>query len=93
VSEVHGYGDGGKAGLGREDLGVVNRGAGGVADLAGWVAPSGVDDGVELIALYRLGEGVAEGDLGRVVVDVGQGLRRSSVPSGLGLGGAIAPLM
>ena len=38
------------------------------ADCSRWV-----DDGVEVIALHRLGEGVAEGDLGRVVIDVGAG--------------------
>jgi hypothetical protein len=86
VGEAHGYGDGGKASLGREDLGVVARGAGGVADLAGRVAPSGVDDGVELIALDRLGESVAEGDLGRVVVDAGAGAAAVECAVRIGLG-------
>src|ERR1700745_490814 len=51
VGEAHGYGDGGKAGLGREYLGVVARWAGGVADLSGRVTPGGVDDGVDIITL------------------------------------------
>jgi hypothetical protein len=57
-----------------------------VADLAGRVAPGGVDDRVEVIALHRLGERVAESDLGRVVIDVGRGAAAVECGVRIGLG-------
>jgi hypothetical protein len=73
VHETHGHGDGGQAGVGRQDLAVVSGRTFHVTDFSWGVTPRRIDEGIDLMGVHRSKNGFPKTDATGIVVQVEAG--------------------